>query len=82
MERVTRSTVWRAVSVFNCLLITVTLSIHVSNTHVPLPAKKKCRCLLDLVAGDTNKISRVDLEARKAKYAEGIKKPRKITVSE
>ena len=44
--------------------------------------EEKCRCLLDFIAGDTNKISRVDLEARKAKYAEGIEKPRKITKAE
>ena len=44
--------------------------------------EEKCRCLLDFIAGDTNKTSCVDLEARKAKYAEGIKKPHKITKAE
>ena len=38
--------------------------------------------LLDFSAGDTNKISCVDLEARKANYAEGIEKLRKITKAE
>jgi len=38
--------------------------------------------LLDFISRDTNKISRVDLEARKEKYSKGIQKPRKITKSE
>ena len=35
--------------------------------------KQKCHRLPDFIAGDTNKSSCVDLEAREAKYAEGIK---------
>ena len=38
--------------------------------------------LLQHIDGDANKISRVDLEARKAKYSEGIEKTRKVTKSE
>ncbi len=45
-ERATRPAVWRAISVFNYLLITVTLSIHVLNIHVPLPAKKNSAVFL------------------------------------
>ena len=38
--------------------------------------------LLQHIDGDANKISRVDLEARKAKYSEGTKKTWKVTNSE
>ena len=38
--------------------------------------------LLWHIDGDANKISRVDLEARKEKYSEGVEKTRKVTKSE
>ena len=38
--------------------------------------------LLDHIEGDSSKISRIDLEARKLMYARGIKQPRKLTKSE
>jgi len=43
---------------------------------------EKYQQLLDFISGDKNKISRVDLEARKEKYSKGVEKPRKITKSE
>jgi len=43
---------------------------------------EKYKKLLEYIANDNNKISRVDLDARKDRYAEGVDKPRKITKSE
>ena len=43
---------------------------------------EKYKQLLNYIDGDANKISRVDLEERKEKYAKGILKPRKITKAE
>ena len=40
------------------------------------------RQLMSFIDGDANRISRIDLEARKETFAKGIKKPRKITKSE
>ena len=42
----------------------------------------QCALLTKYLEGDTNRSSRVDLEERKEKYAEGINKKRKITKSE
>ena len=38
--------------------------------------------LVTFLEGDTNRVSRTDLEAQKEKYAEGVEKPRKETKSE
>ena len=43
---------------------------------------EKCLELLDFIDEDKNRISPLDLEARKETYAKGVKKPRSTTKSE
>ena len=44
--------------------------------------KEKYKDLVLFLQGDANRVSRIDLEARKVKYANGIQKPRKLTKAE
>ena len=44
--------------------------------------EEKYKDLVLFLQGNANRVSRIDLEARKIKYANGIQKPRKLTKAE